>query len=120
MGEGVRPAWARSPCQPEGVVGPDGCLAGPRGLARALPEQHNLLALTSCLGIHQLASQAEPDACAWGGGVGLPSPSEQPASHGLPLLSLLPVTPGCSSRCPSRPWVTGPHPHVDHFSQPVV
>lgn len=48
-------------------MGPDGCLAGPRGLARALPEQYDLLAVTSCLGIHQLASQAEPDACGWGG-----------------------------------------------------
>lgn len=55
---GAPPAWAWSLCQPEGVVGPDGCLAGPSGLARALPEQHDLLAVTSCLGRHQLACPA--------------------------------------------------------------
>lgn len=98
-------------------MGPDGCLAGPRGLARALPEQYDLLAVTSCLGIHQLAFPGRAGRMWVGWSVGLPSPSEQTASHGLPLLSLLPVTPGRCSRCPSRPRVTGPHPHVD-VSQP--
>lgn len=43
----------------------------------------------------------------WGGG------------EGLPLLSLLPVAPECSCYL-SRPWATGPDPHMDHVSQPVL
>lgn len=92
------------------------------GEGPALPEQHNLLAVTSCLGTHQPPCPGSAGRTAGGMGHGLPSPSEQPAGLGLLLsprlrsLGTPPAAPPGCGPCPHRAlppacgWIPALHP----------